>query len=115
MWGFKTRGLGPTEPRRQVKDKSTDENSDSPGRDFLGGDLAVTAFADLSFDLPIKWLRERGVHGHIFAGAGNLAKLSEKEFQNFSFRKFLESFRTSVGAGVVIPTKIFRLEVSCLF
>jgi len=110
VWGFKTRGLGPTEPRRQIRDKSNDESSDFPGRDFIGGDLAVTAFADLSFDLPIKWLREHGVHGHIFAGAGNLAKLTENEFRNFSFRKFLESFRSSVGVGVVVPTKIFRLE-----
>lgn len=107
VWGFKTRGLGPTEPRRH---KSNDENSDVSGRDFLGGDLAVAAFADLSFDLPIKWLRERGVHGHIFAGAGNLAKLTENEFQNFSFQKFLKSFRSTVGVGIVVPTKIFRLE-----
>ncbi|XP_041016237.1 uncharacterized protein LOC121258765 [Juglans microcarpa x Juglans regia] len=78
--------------------------------DFLGGDLAVTAFADLSFDLPIKWLRDRGIHGHIFAGAGNLAKLTENEFRNFFFRKFLESFRSSVGVGIVVPTKLFRLE-----
>jgi outer membrane protein insertion porin family len=110
VWGFKTRGLGPTEPRRQTRDKSDGDNSDLPGRDFLGGDLAVTAFADLSFDLPIKWLREHGVHGHIFAGAGNLAKLTENEFRNFSFKKFLESFRSSVGVGIVVPTKIFRLE-----
>uniref|UniRef100_A0A2N9IWF7 Bacterial surface antigen (D15) domain-containing protein n=1 Tax=Fagus sylvatica TaxID=28930 RepID=A0A2N9IWF7_FAGSY len=110
VWGFKTRGLGPTEPRRQTRDKSDGDNSDLPGRDFLGGDLAVTAFADLSFDLPIKWLREHGVHGHIFAGAGNLAKLTENEFQNFSFKKFLESFRSSIGVGIVVPTKIFRLE-----
>lgn len=110
MYGFKTRGLGPSEPRRQNR-----ENSDGPGRDYLGGDLAVTAFADLSFDLPVKWLRELGVHGHIFAGAGNLSKLTENEFRNFSPQKFLESFRISVGGGVVVPAKLFRLEVSYLF
>ncbi|KAF5467465.1 hypothetical protein F2P56_017286 [Juglans regia] len=110
IWGFKTRGLRPAEPLRQIREKSNDENSGFPGRDFLGGDLAVTAFADLSFDLPIKLLRERGVYGHIFAGAGNLAKLTENEFRNFSFRQFLESFRSSVGVGIVVPTKLFRLE-----
>ncbi|KAB1217646.1 hypothetical protein CJ030_MR3G012219 [Morella rubra] len=110
VWGFKTRGLGPTEPRRQIKDKSNDDNSEVAGIDFVGGDLAVTAFADLSFDLPLKWLRERGVHGHVFAGAGNLAKLTENEFRSFSFHKFLQSFRSSVGVGIVIPTKLFRLE-----
>ncbi|KAJ7959620.1 Sorting and assembly machinery component 50-like protein [Quillaja saponaria] len=107
VWGFKTRGLGPSEPRRQTRDNSNDDNS---GRDYVGGDLVVTAFADLSFDLPVKWLRENGVHGHVFAGAGNVAKLTEGEFRNFSFHNFLQSFRSSVGVGVVIPTKLFRLE-----
>ncbi|EXC04700.1 Sorting and assembly machinery component 50-B-like protein [Morus notabilis] len=110
VWGFKTRGIGPTEPRRQNSDKSNGENSDSTGKDVIGGDLAVTAFADLSFDLPIRWLREHGVHGHIFAGSGNVAKLTENESRNFSFQRFYESFRTSVGAGIVVPTKFFRLE-----
>ncbi|XP_038885406.1 sorting and assembly machinery component 50 homolog [Benincasa hispida] len=110
VWGFKTRGMGPTEPRREVRDENKGENDDSLGRDFVGGDLAVTAFADLSFDLPIRWLREHGIHGHIFAGAGNLAKLTENEFRSFSFQKFMETFRTSVGAGIVVPTRLFRLE-----
>ncbi|XP_048325445.2 uncharacterized protein LOC107413914 [Ziziphus jujuba] len=110
VWGFKTRGIGPTEPRRQNSNRTNDENSETSGRDAIGGDLAVTAFADLSFDLPIRWLREHGVHGHIFAGSGNTAKLTENEFRNFSFRRFFESFRSSVGAGIVIPTKVFRLE-----
>lgn len=114
VWGFKTRGIGPTEPRRQNSDRSDGENSDSSRRDVVGGDLAVTAFADLSFDLPLRWLREHGVHGHIFAGSGNLAKLTENEFRNFSFQKFVQSFRSSIGAGIVVPTKFFRLEVSCL-
>uniref|UniRef100_A0A803NTW8 Bacterial surface antigen (D15) domain-containing protein n=1 Tax=Cannabis sativa TaxID=3483 RepID=A0A803NTW8_CANSA len=110
VWGFKTRGIGPTEPRRQNNDKPDEESSDSSGRDVVGGDLALTAFADLSFDLPLRWLREHGVHGHIFAGSGNLAKLTENEFRNFSVPKFFQSFRSSVGAGIVVPTKFFRLE-----
>ncbi|XP_062120601.1 uncharacterized protein LOC133834849 [Humulus lupulus] len=110
LWGFKTRGIGPTEPRRQNSDKPDVESSDSSRRDVVGGDLAVTAFADLSFDLPLRWLREHGVHGHIFAGSGNLAKLTENEFRNFSVPKFFQSFRSSVGAGIVVPTKFFRLE-----
>ncbi|KAL6128061.1 hypothetical protein ACLB2K_071419 [Fragaria x ananassa] len=110
VWGFKTRGIGPTEPRRHVRDNSNDENSESSGYDFVGGDLAVSAFTDISFDLPLRWLRECGVHGHVFAGTGNVAKLSENEFKKFSFQRFMESFRSSVGAGIVIPTKIFRLE-----
>ncbi|XP_020983030.1 uncharacterized protein LOC107496983 [Arachis duranensis] len=110
LWGFKTRGLGPTEPRRQSRDRADGNNSDSPGWDFIGGDLAVTAFADLSFDLPIKWLREHGIHGHVFAGSGNAVKLTQNEYKQFSARKFVESFRTSVRCGIVIPTRLFRLE-----
>lgn len=115
LWGFRTRGLGPTEPRRLNRDESDDDNVDSSGWDFIGGDLAVTAFADLSFDLPIRWLREYGIHGHVFAGSGNAAKLTQNEFKHFSPRKFLESFRVSVGCGFVIPTSLFRLEVSIYF
>ncbi|XP_004500508.1 uncharacterized protein [Cicer arietinum] len=110
LWGFKTRGLGPAEPRRQSRDVFNDDNNDSSKWDFIGGDLAVTAFADLSFDLPIRWLREHGIHGHVFAGAGNTAKLTQNEYKNFSPRKFLDSFRTSVGCGFVVPTRLFRLE-----
>ncbi|KAG4934861.1 hypothetical protein GLYMA_18G025400v4 [Glycine max] len=110
LWGFKTRGLGPTEPRRRSRDGIIDDSDDSSRWDFIGGDLAVTAFADLSFDLPIRWLRDHGIHGHVFAGAGNTAKLTQNEYKHFSPRKFLESFRTSVGCGFVVPTRLFRLE-----
>ncbi|KAF3786939.1 Sorting and assembly machinery component 50-like protein [Nymphaea thermarum] len=113
LLGFKSRGLGPTDVRRVSIDPSNKEESDaSPGRDVLGGDLAVTAFADLSFDLPLKLLRNSGIHGHLFASAGNLAKLTENEFQNFSLRKFGESFRSSVGGGIIVPTKLFRVEIN---
>lgn len=109
LWGFKTRGMGPNEPRREVQD---DQSGDTYERDFVGGDAAVTAFADLSFDFPLKWFRDRGIHGHVFACAGNMAELSENKYRNFTAPKFLETFRSSVGAGIVIPTSLFRMEVS---
>ncbi|KAG2272311.1 hypothetical protein Bca52824_066866 [Brassica carinata] len=102
LWGFSTRGLGPNEPRRRGDVE----------RDFVGGDAAVTAFADLSFDLSFRWLRERGVHGHVFACAGNMAKLTENEFRNLSAPKLLETFRTSLGAGIVLPVSLFRMEIN---
>ncbi|KAK4756720.1 hypothetical protein SAY87_006847 [Trapa incisa] len=104
LLGFGTRGVGPSEPRRQ-----TDGTVE---RDFVGGDLAFTAFADMSFDLPFKWCRKSGIYGHIFACGGNLAKLTQNEFRNFSFQNFLKSYRSSVGAGIVVPTNIVRLEVN---
>ncbi|KAK8629633.1 hypothetical protein V6N13_078466 [Hibiscus sabdariffa] len=108
LWGFKTRGLGPTEPRRQVNDGTADPS----GVDYLGGDLAFTALADLSFDLPFRWFREKGIHAHVFACAGNVAKLTENEYRNFSVQKFVESLRSSVGVGLVVPTSFFRMELN---
>ena len=112
LLGFKCRGLGPTEPRRSTKDKPDNDSSAAAERDALGGDLAVSAFADLSFDLPLKVLKDAGIHGHIFAASGNLVKLTENEWQKFSVQNFMQSFRTTVGCGIIIPTKLFRLEVS---
>ncbi|PIA47545.1 hypothetical protein AQUCO_01400293v1 [Aquilegia coerulea] len=110
LFGFRSRGLGPTELRRVSIDGSRDATP--TGRDALGGDLALTAFADLSFDFPLKVLTNAGIHGHLFASTGNLTKLTQNEFRNFSVQNFGQSFRTSVGAGVVIPTNLFRLEIN---
>ncbi|KAM0878193.1 hypothetical protein ACQ4PT_035039 [Festuca glaucescens] len=113
LLGFETRGVGPSEPRRFVPSGSaTDDSAASPGRDYLGGDLAVSAFADLSFDLPIKLFKDAGIHGHAFLSAGNLAKLSESEYKNFSFPEFRRTFRSSAGIGIVVPTNLFRLEIN---
>ncbi|KAJ8449027.1 hypothetical protein Cgig2_004082 [Carnegiea gigantea] len=91
IWGFKCRGLGPSEPRRQ-------------------GMQAVSAFADLSFDLPTAVLKQNGIHGHVFASAGNVAEVKAK---GFSMDNFMKSFRSSIGCGIVIPIKhLFRMEVN---
>ncbi|KAF5196566.1 sorting and assembly machinery component 50-like protein [Thalictrum thalictroides] len=113
LLGFKSRGLGPTELRRVNMDTSSDGSpATSTERDALGGDLALTAFADLSFNFPVKVLTNAGIHGHLFASTGNLTNLAQNEFRNFSVQRFGESFRTSVGAGAVIPTNLFRLEIN---
>lgn len=114
LLGFKTRGLGPSEPKREVKTNSEDTSSDTCERDFLGGDLATTAFADLSFDLPLKVLRDSNIHAHAFACAGSLTKITENSFRDFSFQKYRDSFRCSAGFGLIVPTKMFRMEVSFL-
>ncbi|VAH81405.1 unnamed protein product [Triticum turgidum subsp. durum] len=113
LLGFKTRGVGPSEPQRSVPGESvTVDAAASTGRDYLGGDLAVSAFADLSFDLPLKLFRDNGIHGHAFLCAGNLAKLSEGEFKNFSFPEFRRTFRSSAGVGIVFPTSLFWMELN---
>ncbi|KAL6509346.1 hypothetical protein OROGR_022656 [Orobanche gracilis] len=110
--GFKARGLGPAEPRRYVRDDSGVGNSIVTGVDHIGGDLAFTAFADLSFDLPLKVFSDAGIHGHVFACTGSLNKLSEKAYKGISLQKFRDSFRSSAGVGIIIPTKLFRMEVN---
>uniref|UniRef100_A0A7N0TZW5 POTRA domain-containing protein n=1 Tax=Kalanchoe fedtschenkoi TaxID=63787 RepID=A0A7N0TZW5_KALFE len=113
LLGFKPRGLGPSEPRRHTgTEKFSEDALETDERDALGGDLAVTAFVDLSFDLPLKLLREAGIHGHAFACSGNLTKLTENEYRNFNIKKYMESFRNTVGCGLVIPMKRFRAEVN---
>lgn len=109
---FKARGLGPAEPRRLVRDNSSDGKSDISEADHIGGELALTAFADFSFDLPVRVLQEAGVHGHIFACTSSLNKLSENAYKELSFQKFRDSFRSWAGLGIIIPTKLFRMEVN---
>ncbi|XP_074558547.1 uncharacterized protein LOC141814487 [Curcuma longa] len=116
LFSFKQRGLGPTDMQREIslkriEAKDTAGSIASQNRDAVGADLAVTAFADLSFDLPLKVSRESGVHGHVFINAGNLVKLSE-ELTNFSFHRFLGTFRSCAGVGIIFPIRLFRLEIN---
>ncbi|CAD6270855.1 unnamed protein product [Miscanthus lutarioriparius] len=109
--GFEAKGL-------ELKDFRTSAPNNSENGAFAspelhgGGDIAVTAFADLSFDLPLKPLRELGIHGHAFISAGNLAKLTEHGRGKFSLTDFLQTFRSSTGFGAVVPTKLFRIEMN---
>ncbi|PKA49970.1 hypothetical protein AXF42_Ash017509 [Apostasia shenzhenica] len=114
LFGFKSRGLGPSEIRRFIPSKpdGSDGSPANPDRDALGGDLAITAFADLSFDLPLRVLRDSGIHGHAFIAAGNVTELLQGSLKDFSIRRFAQEFRSSAGCGVVVPTKLFRMEVN---
>ncbi|XP_041993307.1 uncharacterized protein LOC121743959 [Salvia splendens] len=111
--GFKATWLGPAEHRKVVSNYSSDGKSKiSEKEDHISGDLAVTAFADFSFNLPFRVLQEVGIHGHIFACTGSLNKFSENAYKGFSFQKFRDSFRSWAGFGIIIPTKLFRMEVN---
>ncbi|KAJ7533150.1 hypothetical protein O6H91_13G035000 [Diphasiastrum complanatum] len=114
LLGFRTRGVGPTCPRRLISDTETTKSQESKAvnRDALGGDLSLTGFTDLSFDLPLRFLRKHEIHGHCFACAGNLIGLTGESCKPFSWRNFVSSLRCTVGAGLVIPSKIFRIEIN---
>ncbi|CAM6127506.1 unnamed protein product [Calypogeia fissa] len=116
LLGFRTRGVGPSEPRQPPHNVQTSAEpqavpEDRRMRDTLGGDLAVSGFADLSFDLPVRAWRGWGIHAHTFICAGNLVSLTG-DAPSFSANTFLDTFRASCGAGLVFPTKLFRLEVN---
>ncbi|PIN03735.1 putative cell surface protein [Handroanthus impetiginosus] len=110
--GFKAWGFGPAEPRRLVRDNSNNGNPDDSRMDHMGGDLALSAFADFSFDFPLRVFQEAGVHGHVFVRAGSLSKITENAYRDFSFEKFRDSFRSSAGFGIIIPFEQFRMEVN---
>ncbi|KAL5206508.1 hypothetical protein ABZP36_034717 [Zizania latifolia] len=112
LLGFKKRGLGLTDLQTCIPKNSENGASTSPELDTVGSDIALTAFADLSFDIPLKPLRELGIHGHAFVSAGNLAKLAEPDLRKFPLTEFLQTFRSSAGFGVVVPTTLFRIEVN---
>ncbi|WVZ71211.1 hypothetical protein U9M48_019825 [Paspalum notatum var. saurae] len=61
--GFKGKDLEQRDFRTCAPNIS-DNDGASTSPELDGGDIAVTAFADLSFDLPLKPLRELGIHGH---------------------------------------------------
>lgn len=105
--GLGFRGMESTKLKR-----SADGTETSDSRDHLGGGLAVTGFADLSFDLPLGFLRQKNLHGHCFLCASNLIGLTEADRRSLSFQGFLSSFKCFAGAGIVIPTRFFRLEVN---
>ncbi|MCO5567394.1 hypothetical protein L7F22_021084 [Adiantum nelumboides] len=107
--GFRSRGLGPMDLRRRAL-TVTEGSEPVETSDTLGGDLALTGFADLSFDLPLDYLREQDIHAHCFLSAGNLFGLPELNRQNMTWQKICSSTRVSAGAGVVIPTRLLRFE-----
>jgi len=100
--GFKGKDLEQRDFRTGAPNIS-DNDGASTSPELDGGDIAVTAFADLSFDLPLKPLRELGIHGHAahaLVSAGNITKLKEHYRPKFSLTDSLQTFRSSAGFGI---------------
>jgi outer membrane protein insertion porin family len=66
--------------------------------------LERIAFMQVNFSLPGESLQRMGLHGHMFADTGSIARLFGKE-QTVSdgFSRFWNEWRLSVGAGIRIP------------
>lgn len=67
----------------------------------------------MNFDLPSKSLQWLGMYGHIFFNAGNTMLLSGagRPLQD-SLRDFGNSFRSSAGVGLVLPTVFGTFELN---
>lgn len=114
--GFAQKGVGPSDARRPVAEASSggSEAAHQLGRrDALGGDLFCSLMAAVNFQLPAESLRSAGIHGHVFVNGGSLVHgvAPGRSLQN-AWHEFATSFRWSVGAGIVWPTKIGKLELN---
>ena len=45
-------------------------------KDRVGGDLLLSALAQLRFPLPVPAMRAAGMYGHVFVNTGNLVQLT---------------------------------------
>ena len=78
------------------------------------GCLALAGFADLAFDLPLGPLRRENMYGHCFLGTAKVFRPTGLGGNTLSFQDYLSTFKCVAGAGIVVPTRICRLEVSGL-
>ncbi|KAL4421736.1 hypothetical protein ABPG77_002352 [Micractinium sp. CCAP 211/92] len=112
--GFAQKGVGPSDARRPGAEASSGGSGGAPHRrDALGGDLFCSLMAALNFQLPAESLRSVGIHGHVFVNGGSLVQgVGPGRSLQSAWHEFGTSFRWSVGAGIVWPTKIGKLELN---
>uniref|UniRef100_A0A6U9QFE8 Bacterial surface antigen (D15) domain-containing protein n=1 Tax=Picocystis salinarum TaxID=88271 RepID=A0A6U9QFE8_9CHLO len=103
--GFAVNGAGPMGDRKFGTREVVPLGQQAT--DALGGDLMCSLITSLTFDLPNKLMKTVGIHGHVFLNGGNVVPLL-----NCGPRTFLEGFRWSAGFGLVLPTRVGRLEVN---
>lgn len=84
------------------------------GPDAVGGDFSAAASTELCFKMPERWkaLRELNLRARVYANVGNLVSLSDPRSLKARAQDFLSQYRASVGAGLVLPTPLGRLELN---
>jgi len=98
--GFNHKGAGPrTSPRLPG----------ARGGDSLGGDVTWRIGTNLTMPFPHPLLHAAGMRIHMYANAGNLCAWET------SFRTLIQGVRASVGAGIVFPTSVGRIEANYSF
>ncbi|KAJ9511435.1 hypothetical protein QJQ45_029911 [Haematococcus lacustris] len=122
--GFSWRAVGPSAARRPRPSAGQGGGGGSRGgrggaaakRDSLGGDAFTSLLAAVSFPLPGRVLQALNLHGHLFINGGNCVDVSGsgRTFQA-SARRFVDTFRWSAGAGLVLPTWMGRFEANYVY
>jgi outer membrane protein insertion porin family len=74
----------------------------------MGGDLLATGCAAVTFPLPLDALQGTSVHGHCFLQCGTLLPVASPG----ALAHLVPSLRLAAGLGVVLPTRLGRLEVN---
>jgi outer membrane protein assembly factor BamA len=125
LWGFRTRGCGPREPRNSPLGDAplagaTPLAGGAPqaggalgGKapcDALGGDVMAVGTCSLSVALPGKFEQTR-TRAHVFASAGGLTGLAALNAAG----SFAPSLRTCVGIGLAQPTSLGRVELNLTY
>ncbi|KAL8170876.1 LOW QUALITY PROTEIN: hypothetical protein V2J09_022680 [Rumex salicifolius] len=103
LFGFQSRGVGPTDLRRRTMTTTA------------GDVLAAILVSPPLLTCPSKLLRHAGIYGHVFASAGCLTQLTDNKYRHFSLSDFYQSFRTSVGLGITVPSKLFTMEANLCY
>lgn len=117
LWGFRTNGVGPREQRHTA---SGLVNPRTPS-DALGGDVLLSATVDLTGRLPGELPERAGARFRIFGSAGALHSLGAISAEvgegpnataGAAARAVGAGMRAVVGAGLVFPTPLGRLELN---
>ena len=107
FWGFRTRGLGPREPRHCLA-ASRAAGARAPPCDSLGGDLLGVATVSVAAALPGNFGR-LGARAHAFASAGGLQSLPAIKAAG---GRLSPSIRACAGVGVAMPSQVGRIEAN---
>mmetsp|Transcript_10237 Transcript_10237/g.19344 ORF Transcript_10237/g.19344 Transcript_10237/m.19344 type:complete len:474 (-) Transcript_10237:237-1658(-) len=125
--GFRNRGVGPTDVRRQgpvptSKDgagsstaaASAEQPKNKLVRDYLGGDLKLSAFAALTCKFPNRLLQGLNVRGQVFVNAGNVVPLSGlgRDGMKTSAMKLYSDMRLTTGVGLTFPVSVGTIELN---
>jgi len=106
MRGFRTKGLGP---------RGSAAGSSGAAACAKGGDAFFSAALTATFDLPSRVLEALNIKGHVFCNVGNNIAVGAGRPVWKQFPSMLANYRAVLGAGLVVPMQVGRLEANYCF